>query len=173
MSITATTIIQTEFGQFKINYHKISGKDFVSLSLGNVEAGNPVVRIHSTCLFGEAFHSTQCNCALQLTKAMKAIADNKGGVIVYSHCDEGRGVGLENKIKTMEIKRIEGISTSQALKKIGLVESDPNDYRFEVEVLGDLYISKTIVSFSNNSNKKKALESAGYVITGRLEVSSD
>ena len=103
--ITASTIIKTGFGNFKVSYHKFGKKICVSFSYGDLAKNEPIVRFHSACLFGEAFHSLHCDCQHQITKVMSLIQTNGNGVIIYAY-QEGRGIGLENKIKSMELERI-------------------------------------------------------------------
>jgi len=170
--ITATTIIQTEFGPFKANHHKLDGREFVSFSYGDITIGIPTVRIHSSCLFGEAFHSLHCDCYHQITETMEMIQKNGNGVIVYAY-EEGRGIGLENKIKAMEIERTQNVDTVEAFKKLGFNEPDLRNFKIEVAVLTELNVSKMINSFSGNPIKRKALETAGFSIKNEFEVDSD
>lgn len=172
MAITAKTIIQTGFGPFNVSYHKIDDNEFVSFYYGDVTTGNPIVRIHSACLFGEAFHSSHCDCSHQLTETMRVIVQNGSGVIIYAY-DEGRGIGLENKIKAMEIERVEGIDTVEAFKRLGFSEPDLRNFGLEVKVLQDLNVSKIIRSFSSNPRKRRALELADYTIIEELEIPPD
>ena len=160
MTITATTVLDTEFGKYTVNYHEIKGKTCVSFSYGNLKK-NPIVRIHSACLFGEAFHSLQCDCAHQVSKTMGLIQENDSGVIVYSY-QEGRGIGLKNKIKAMEIERTRKVDTIEAFKEIGLKKPDYRDYKIEVEALKELSLSEKIKTFSGNPKKIEALKNAGF-----------
>ena len=91
MAITSTTTIQTEFGPYKANHHNMGNDTIISFVYGDVTINTPIVRIHSACLFGEAFHSLHCDCSHQLTQTMKSIQTHGAGVIVYSY-QEGRGV---------------------------------------------------------------------------------
>src|SRR6266404_2077417 len=104
MPIRSSTIIQTDFGSFKVSYHEIDAQGYVSFAHGDISRNTPIVRIHSACLFGEAFHSLHCDCNHQLTETMRVIDQHGSGVIVYSY-QEGRGIGLEKKIEAMEIER--------------------------------------------------------------------
>lgn len=163
MTITASTIIKTEFGDFKVRYHKF-GKEFcVSFSKGDLSKNDPIVRLHSACLFGEAFHSLHCDCSHQITKTMELIKENENGVIIYSY-QEGRGIGLKNKIKAMEIERIDKIDTVEAFKKLGFENADCRDYEIEIKALKELNLNKKIKTFSGSPKKIKALEKAGYIV---------
>lgn len=169
MAITARTTIQTDFGPFAVASHTIHDKQLVSFSYGDVTQGTPIIRFHSACLFGEAFHSLHCDCAQQLTETMKLISEYGSGVIVYVAYEEGRGIGLENKIRAMELERTEGLDTVEAFKKLGF-DPDPRDFGPKVEVLRDLGVSKTIRTFSGNPKKRIALESGGFTLEQEIEI---
>lgn len=170
--IKSSTIVQTEFGPHRVSYHEITGNGYVSFACGDIAKGTPVVRIHSACLFGEAFHSLHCDCDHQLTETMKVIVQHGAGVIVYSY-QEGRGIGLEKKISAMEIERTTGCDTVEAFQKLGLDKADYRDYRAEVEVLKELNLASHVYSFSGNPTKRKALEDAGYTIEDEYEITPD
>lgn len=163
MALTASTILKTEFGDFKVSYHEFGKQYCVSFSKGDLLKNEPIVRIHSACLFGEAFHSLHCDCSHQITKTMGLIKNNKNGVIVYSY-QEGRGIGLKNKIKAMEIERIENVDTVEAFKKLGFEKSDYREYKIEIQALKELGLSKKIKTFSGSPKKIEALEKAGYKV---------
>src|SRR5688500_9887740 len=97
----AKATLPTEFGEFRILGYRslISDEEFVVLSRGNLNSDEPtLVRIHSQCLTGDVFRSTKCDCGQQLVRAMKMIASENRGVIVYQQ-QEGRGIGIINKIR--------------------------------------------------------------------------
>ena len=166
--ISATTIIQTTYGAFTINFHKDDGNERVSFVYGDVTVGEPIIRIHSSCLFGESFHSLHCDCEHQLTETMKAIVENGNGLILYAY-EEGRGIGLENKIRAMEIERTSGVDTVEAFRTLGL-DADPRNFKIAGDMLKDLRVSKTIKSFSGNPRKRKVLEEAGFIIVKEMEI---
>lgn len=120
--------------------------------------------MHSACLFGEAFRSIHCDCDSQIAETMKKIKKHGNGVIIYSYSSEGRGIGLEKKIKAMEIQRIAKCDTVDACKKLGLRKADYRTYKTEIEALQDLKVSKNIMFFGGNPDKIKALKEAGYNI---------
>lgn len=163
MTITASTILKTEFGDFKICYHEFGKKVCVSFSQGDLSKNEPIVRLRSACLFGEAFHSLHCDCMHQITKTMGLIQENGIGVIIYSY-QEGRGIGLKNKIKAMEIERTENLDTVEAFKKLGFKKADCRDYKIEIEALKELNLNKKIKTFSGNPKKIEALEKEGYIV---------
>jgi len=163
MTITALTIIKTEFGNFKVSYHKFGKKICVSFSYGDLTKNEPIVRFHSACLFGEAFHSLHCDCQHQISKVMSLIQTNGNGVIVYSY-QEGRGIGLENKIKAMELERKEKLDTVEAFKRLGFDKADCRDYDTEIKALKELNLAKKIKTFSGNPKKIEALKKDGYIV---------
>ena len=166
----AQTIIKTSFGKFDVQYFKPEEKEIVTFSYGDISSGVPIVRIHSSCLFGESFHSEHCDCAQQLTDTMRKIVERGSGVIVYVY-EEGRGVGLKNKIRAMEIERVEGFDTVDAFAKLGF-EADPRDFTIPAKVLKDLDVSKTIGLYSGNPKKRASLEKIGFEIIEEFETNS-
>ena len=169
MTIASSTIIKTEFGDFKVIYHETKYGSCVSLSQGDLSKNEPIVRLHSACLFGEVFHSLHCDCYHQLEETMALIHKNKQGVIVYSY-QEGRGIGLKKKIEAMEIQKLEKCDAVEAFKKLGLKKADLRDYNAEIEALKELNVAKNIKTFSGNPLKIKALKNAGYKIAETLNV---
>ncbi len=118
--------------------------------------------MHSSCLFAEVFSYAGCDCKQQLEKTLELIKRNGSGVIVYSYA-EGRGLGLEEKIKAMELERTENLDTVEAFSKLGR-NADLRVYSAEAEALKDLKMGKRIKLVSNNPNKIKALEEAGFEV---------
>ena len=163
MAITATTGLKTEIGEFQVNYHKIKGEECVSFVFGDIQNTVPLVRIHSACLFGEAFHSIHCDCKFQLYSSMEKIVEYGSGVVVYAF-DEGRGIGLEQKVMAMSIQEKEGCDTVEAFKKLGLEYPDYRSHKVEALALKDLNINTNIKLISGNPNKKKAIEDVGIKV---------
>lgn len=163
MAIVASTVLKTEFGDFKVCYHETKHGSCVSFSQGKLNENTPIVRIHSACLFGETFHSLHCDCAHQLKNTMRQIHKIKHGVIIYSY-QEGRGIGLKKKIQAMEIQRTEKCDTGDAFTKLGLKKTDYRKYDAEIQALKDLKLNKTIQTYSGNQLKIQQLKNAGYKI---------
>lgn len=163
MAITATTELKTEVGKFQVNYHKIKGEECVSFVFGDIKNTVPLVRIHSACLFGEAFHSLHCDCKFQLYSAMQKIVDYGAGAVVYAF-DEGRGIGLEQKIKAMNIQQQESCDTVEAFQKLGLKYADYRSHQIESLALKELNAHQNIWLISGNPRKQDALEQAGFII---------
>lgn len=166
MPITQSTIIPLEHGEFRVAYHQIDDTCCVSVSLGDLMDIIPVVRLHSSCLFGEAFQGLICDCAAQLSSTLKMIRKNKSGVVVYSF-KEGRGIGLEAKINALELQRTQKLNTIDAFKTLGF-EPDIRDYHAEIVALKELSTNTEIKIASQNPNKRQALEQAGFTIVEQL-----
>ena len=161
--ITQQTVLPLEYGEFTISYHKSPAGDCVSVHQGDVTTGTPLVRIHSSCLFGEAFHGLDCDCGAQLSAALQRINDEGVGVVVY-HYAEGRGVGLETKIQSLELQRTRGLDTVDSLTTLGL-QPDIRTYDMVTAALADLQLSSTIRAITANPKKLDALKNAGYDVT--------
>lgn len=129
-----------------------------------------LVRIHSKCLTGDTFQSLRCDCGPQLQEAIERMS-TVGGVILYMD-DEGRGIGLYEKIKAYVLQRTKGLDTFEANKALGH-QDDLRDYRPAVEMLKDLGIERVWL-LSNNPEKAKGLQRGGIVVeavvpTGKYE----
>jgi GTP cyclohydrolase II len=171
MSIEASTTLTTEYGDFRVRYHENKNGECVSFSQGDLSEDTPIIRLHSACLFGEAFHSQHCDCYQQLTETMELIRQNICGAIVYSPSQEGRGIGLKQKIRAMEIQRTEDCDTVEVFAKLGLGKNDYRTYDAEIDALAELKTALTIRTFSGNPEKISALQDAGYTIAEQLKIS--
>jgi len=166
MAITKTTLLPLEYGTFTIAYHKTDKGDCVSVSFGDLQKNTPVVRIHSSCLFGESFHSLVCDCAAQLDSTLKLIVENKAGVVIYGYA-EGRGIGLELKIAALELQRTRHINTVEAFKALGF-EPDIRTYDVGVMALRQLNVATTIKFASQNPRKLAAVREGGFQVVEQL-----
>ena len=167
----ASSALPTRFGKFNIvGYEVKMGKvksSYVVLVKGNLSGAiAPLVRIHSQCLTGDVFASTRCDCGDQLKVAMKAIRKEGRGAIIY-HPEEGRGIGLLNKLLAYELQD-QGIDTVEANAKLGF-NADERDYSACGEILKDLGISNVRL-LSNNPEKVKALEKSGIQVLERISI---
>ena len=142
-----------------------TGKEHVVLTLGDVANGEPVLgRMHSECLTGDALFSLRCDCGFQLEAAMRAIADEGRGVLLYLR-QEGRGIGLLNKIRAYELQD-GGADTVEANEQLGF-GADQRDYAICQPMLAHLGISQ-IRLMTNNPRKVKALQGFGVRVAERV-----
>jgi GTP cyclohydrolase II len=136
----------------------------LALTLGNIHRAPPLVRIHSQCTTGEVFHSMRCDCYEQLHLALRAIAQQGAGVLVYEH-QEGRGIGLMEKLRAYELQD-QGFDTIEANLRLGHAV-DLRNYVLSVEVLRFLNIH-SLQLMTNNPEKILAVRSAGIEIARRV-----
>jgi GTP cyclohydrolase II len=136
----------------------------LALILGDVHSSPPIVRIHSQCTTGEVFHSLRCDCHDQLHVALRAIAQEGAGVLVYEQ-QEGRGIGLMEKLRAYELQD-EGLDTIEANLRLGH-PVDARDYQMPVAILRFLGI-EAVRLMTNNPRKIDAVRSAGIRIHERL-----
>jgi 3,4-dihydroxy 2-butanone 4-phosphate synthase/GTP cyclohydrolase II len=163
----ATARLPTDYGEFRIiGYRSLtSDEEFVALVCGELRADRPTLaRIHSQCLTGDVFGSVKCDCGRQLQAAMRLIADEGCGVIVYQQ-QEGRGIGIINKIRAYALQDA-GANTIEANKRLGL-EVDVRRYDQCAEILLDLGLCKVQV-LSNNPEKIRALKASGLEVVTRV-----
>ncbi|WP_374377650.1 GTP cyclohydrolase II [Pseudomonas fluvialis] len=142
-----------------------SGKEHVALTLGDVADGQPVLgRLHSECLTGDALFSLRCDCGAQLEAALRAIAAEGRGVLLYLR-QEGRGIGLLNKIRAYELQD-GGADTVEANERLGFA-ADQRDYAICQPMLDHLGIS-AIRLMTNNPRKVNALQGFGVRVAERV-----
>jgi 3,4-dihydroxy 2-butanone 4-phosphate synthase / GTP cyclohydrolase II len=161
--------LPTEFGLFRIIGFRdlMTGEEIIALVKGEVDTPEPVlVRVHSQCLTGDVFYSVKCDCGRQLHQAMKKIEAEGRGVIIYQQ-QEGRGIGILNKIKAYALQD-EGLDTVEANLSLGF-EADQRQYDDCAEVIKELGIS-SVRLLSNNPEKIAALQAAGIKVIERISI---
>jgi 3,4-dihydroxy 2-butanone 4-phosphate synthase/GTP cyclohydrolase II len=166
----AEAVLPTAFGEFTaVGFRSlVDGKHHVAMVKGDV-SGEPdvLVRMHSECLTGDVFHSLRCDCGQQLESALAMIEREGQGVLVYL-AQEGRGIGLLNKLKAYKLQEEDGLDTVEANVALGL-PVDLRDYGIGAQILTDLGLS-SIRILTNNPKKIIGLEGYGLSVTEQLPI---
>jgi GTP cyclohydrolase II len=160
----------SRFGRFRI--YGFEGEydgrleECVVLRMGDIEAPEdpPLLRIHSQCLTGDVFHSLRCDCRSQLELALNLIAEEGRGILIYEH-QEGRGIGLLNKLRAYELQD-DGLDTVEANVRLGF-KADLRSYQMPAEIL-QYFGVRSVRLLSNNPDKIAALERNGVHVAERI-----
>ena len=164
--------LPTRWGTFDIHGFEdpFKGKEHIAITIGDCGSDEPLlIRIHSECLTGDALGSLRCDCGEQLQEAMKRISEQGRGAILYLR-QEGRGIGLLNKLKAYKLQE-EGLDTVQANEKLGF-RPDERDYGVGAQILRDLGVSKMKL-MSNNPKKRIGLMGYGLEVVDNVHIEAE
>jgi 3,4-dihydroxy 2-butanone 4-phosphate synthase/GTP cyclohydrolase II len=159
----------TKYGHFNLFLFEdeISGESHIAIVKGSLKNKKSVLmRIHSSCETGDIFHSLRCDCGEQLETALKAISKENCGIVLYMH-QEGRGIGLKNKLKAYRLQD-QGLDTVEANIALGFAP-DLRDYNFAAQVLKKLQV-KSVNLMTNNPKKVESLIDYGVKVNKRISV---
>lgn len=161
--MVAEAKLPSEFGDFtlKVFENTLDGKEHVAIIKGEIDPNEPIlVRVHSECLTGDIFGSRRCDCGPQLHAALARIEQEGAGVVLYMR-QEGRGIGLVNKIKAYALQE-QGMDTVEANATLGF-QPDPRDYGIGAQILSDIGVRKMRL-MTNNPKKRVGLQSYGLEV---------
>ena len=167
-----TSKLPTDVGEFTVHAFtdQKESKDHLAICMGDLLTNEPVLsRIHSQCITGESFFSMRCDCRYQLTESLQQIANVGRGVVFYLQ-QEGRGIGLSNKIKAYSLQD-KGLDTVEANHQLGFKE-DERTYETVSGMIKFLAIKKLDL-MTNNPKKIKALKDMGVEVNQRIPLSTD
>jgi|TARA_B100000965_G_scaffold172331_1_gene143942 GTP cyclohydrolase II len=167
-----TSKLPTDIGEFTVHAFtdQKESKDHLAICMGDLLTNEPVLsRIHSQCITGESFFSMRCDCRYQLTESLQQIANIGRGVVFYLQ-QEGRGIGLSNKIKAYSLQD-KGLDTVEANHQLGFKE-DERTYETVSGMIKFLAIKKLDL-MTNNPKKIKALKDMGVEVNQRIPLSTD
>lgn len=159
-----TARLPTEYGPFVVYVYVFSNSEQHLALVKGTPTKNMLVRIHSKCLTGEAFHSKRCDCREQLDLSLQRIATEERGILIYLD-QEGRGIGIFNKIKAYALQD-KGMDTVEANVSLGF-EADGRNYAQAAEMLKDLGVA-TVRLLTNNLRKVEELQKNGIVVVERI-----
>lgn len=168
VTLVADVDLPTEFGEFRaLGYRSdIDGTEHIALIAGDIGDGHDIlVRVHSECLTGDVLGSLKCDCGPQLHAAMRNVAEEGRGVVLYVKGHEGRGIGLLDKLRAYELQQ-KGLDTVDANLELGL-PADARDYGTGAQILADLGV-KSMRLLTNNPTKRAGLEGYGLSIVERV-----
>jgi 3,4-dihydroxy 2-butanone 4-phosphate synthase / GTP cyclohydrolase II len=166
----AETDLDTDTGMWKLTVFRdtLNNREHVALVKGSIDPEKPtLVRVHSECFTGDVLHSLHCDCGWQLNRAMEMIAEEGAGVVLYMK-QEGRGIGLANKIKAYALQESEGLDTVEANERLGF-PSDLREYGIGAQILRDVGIVNMRL-LTNNPKKMAGLEGFGLTLVEQVPI---
>jgi 3,4-dihydroxy 2-butanone 4-phosphate synthase/GTP cyclohydrolase II len=162
----------TPLGDFRMVCYLQDSRFAFALTRGSLGKDGLLVRVHSPCLFGESFAVNSCDCGSQLTQALKIGSAQDDFLLVYPADQEGRGLGLFQKIKAIQAEVDQGVDTVEAFRLMGLPH-DLRDYRVSADIIRDLNGDRPIRLMTNNPKKVKGLEEHGITVSERVPLLID
>jgi 3,4-dihydroxy 2-butanone 4-phosphate synthase/GTP cyclohydrolase II len=162
--------LPSEFGDFRaiVFKNELDHVDHIALVRGEIHPEEPtLVRVHSECLTGDIFGSRRCDCGMQLSTALRRIQEEGRGILLYMR-QEGRGIGLANKIKAYELQDTEGLDTVQANERLGF-PADMRDFGVGMQILVSLGVRRMKL-MTNNPAKRAGLEAHGLELVERIPI---
>ncbi len=173
VTLEAVANLPTAYGDFRAHGYRddLDGSEHVALVLGDIADGESIlVRVHSECLTGDVFGSLRCDCGPQLQAAMRAVADEGRGIVLYVKGHEGRGIGLLHKLQAYTLQEA-GRDTVDANLDLGF-PADARDYGTGASILADLGV-RSMRLLTNNPSKRAGLEGYGLSIVERVPLTVD
>lgn len=166
--LAATASLPSRHGDFRVvAFEALDGQDYGAVIKGEVDGAEAVpVRVHSECFTGDIMGSLRCDCRDQLEAALDYIGEAERGIVVYLR-QEGRGIGLANKIRAYALQD-NGLDTVEANLALGF-HDDERDYRIAAEILKELGV-RSVRLLTNNPKKLKGVELNGVPVVGRIEI---
>ena len=157
----------TAFGDFNVISYNVSGSFAFAITLGVFPQDHLLVRIQSPCLFGESFGVNSCDCGSQLTKALQIGFQEPAFLLIYLTFQEGRGLGMAQKIKAIETEAKQHVDMVEAFHLLGF-PLDLRDYRAAAEIIKEINEDRPIRLLTNNPKKMTGLEEYGIPISSRV-----